>query len=87
MAKEFNGEYKLTTELGTINNGRTLELGHYVDGDKEFGEYVYIRSKYQNRKGEEKESVVSTKLTLKDLAEIQKIDLSGFDTESEATFD
>lgn len=87
MAKEFNGEYIKTTELGTMSDGRIVELGHYKSGDDEYGEKIYIRSKYTTKKGEEKESITSTKLTLNDLAELQKFDLSGFDTETEVNFD
>ena len=32
----FNGEYIKTTELGTLSDGRIVELGHYKDGDKEY---------------------------------------------------
>ena len=87
MAKAFNGEYVMTTVLGTMSDGRVIELGHYKDGDSEYGEKIYIRSKYTTKKGEKKESITGTKLTLKDLAELQKIDLSGFDTETEVNFD
>lgn len=83
----FNGEYVKTTELGTFSDGRIIELGHYKDGKTEYGEKIYIRSTYTSKKGEEKESVIATKLTLKDLAELQQIDLSEFDTESAPDFD
>ena len=85
----FNGTYVSTTTLGTLSDGRKIELGHYRDDNsgKEYADKVYLTGTYQTKKGEEKSFVNSTGLTLKDLAEIQKIDLSGFDTETEVTFD
>lgn len=83
----FTGEYVKTTELGTLSDGRIVELGHYKDGDSEYGEKIYIRGTYKTRAGVEKESITATKLTLKDLAELQQIDLSGFDLETDVDFD
>ena len=85
----FNGTYVSTTTLGTLADGRIVELGHYKDNasGKEYADKVYLTGTYQTKKGEEKSFVNSTGLTLKDLAEIQKIDLSSFDTETEVTFD
>ena len=85
----FNGTYVSTTTLGTLSDGRKIELGHYRDDNsgKEYADKVYLTGTYQTKKGETKPFVNSTGLTLKDLAEIQKIDLSGFDTETEVTFD
>lgn len=80
----FNGVYVKTIELGKFSDGRMVELGHYKEGTKEYGDKVYIVSSYTTKQGEERISVKSTQLTLKDLAELQKIDLSGFDTESDA---
>ena len=83
----FNGEYIKTAELGTLSGGRVVELGHYKEGNTEYGDKIYITGIYTNKKGEEKLFVNATKLTLKDLAELQKIDLSGYDTETEVDFD
>ena len=85
----FNGTYVSTTILGELSDGRKVELGHFreVDTGKEYADKVYLTGTYQNRKGEEKSFVNATGLTLKDLAEIQQIDLSDFDTETEVTFD
>lgn len=86
MAKSntFNGEYKLTTVLGEISNGRKVELGHYIVDGKEYGDKIYIRGSYTKRNGEQAESVTKTNLTLKDLAELQSIDLSVYDTDTNA---
>lgn len=86
----FNATYIKTTVLATFEDGRNLELGHYKENGKngkEYADKIYITSKYKDRQGKENESVKATGLTLKDLAEVQKIDLSSFDTESEVTFD
>ena len=85
----FNGTYVSTTVLGTLSDGRKIELGHYKDNEsgKEYADKVYLTGTYQNKRGEEKSFVNSTGLTLKDLAEIQQIDLSDFDTETEVSFD
>ena len=85
----FNGTYVSTTTIGTLSDGRKIELGHYVDAEtkKEYADKIYITGTYQTKRGEEKSFVNGTSLTLKDLAEIQKFDLSGFDTETEVTFD
>lgn len=85
----FNGEYIKTAELGTLSDGRVVELGHYKEGKTEYGDKIYISGTYTTKKGEEKSFINATKLTLKDLAELQKIDLSGYDTEttSEEVFD
>ncbi len=85
----FDGVYVKTAELGTLSDGRKIELGHYSQGKTEYGDKIYITGTYTNKKGEEKSFVNATKLTLKDLAELQKIDLSGYDTEttSEEVFD
>lgn len=85
----FNGTYVSTTTLGTLSDGRRVELGHYKDNEtgKEYADKIYLTGTYQSKRGEEKSFVNGTGLTLKDLAEIQKIDLSEFDTETEVTFD
>lgn len=86
MAKAaFNGEYVTTKVLGEMSGNRKVELGHYKDGQTEYGEKVYITGTYTNKKGEEKPFVNATKLTISDLAELQKIDLSGLDTETDTT--
>lgn len=85
----FNGEYIKTAELGKFSDDRVIELGHYKESGKEYADKIYITGTYTSKKGEEKSFVNATKLTLKDLAELQKIDLSGYDTEttSEEVFD
>jgi len=86
----FNATYVSTTVLGTLSDGRNIELGHYKENGKDGKEYadkIYLTGTYTSKKGEEKSFVNATGLTLKNLAEIQKIDLSGFDTETEVTFD
>jgi hypothetical protein len=84
MAKAFNGEYVKTATLGKFSDGREIQLGHYKEGKTEYADKVYIISQYTTKAGEEKTAVKSTNLTLKDLAELQDIDLSEFDTESDA---
>lgn len=79
---KFEGEYVMTAVLGTMKDGRTCELGHYKDGKTEYGEKVYIRSKYTTKKGEERESIAATKLTIADLIELQTLDLSEFTSEN-----
>ena len=54
------------------------------EGKTEYADKVYVISQYTTKSGEEKTAVKSTNLTLKDLAELQNIDLSEFDTESDA---
>ena len=85
----FNGTYVSTTTIGTFADGRNVELGHYKDNEtgKEYADKIYITGTYQTRRGEERSFVNGTGLTIKDLAELQKFDLSGFDTETEVTFD
>lgn len=87
MAKEFNAEYVRTTELGTFSDGRKIELGHYKDKGtgKEYSDKVYITGSYTTKSGEKKSFVNATGLTVKDLAEMQKIDLSSFNTETDAS--
>lgn len=89
MAKQFNAEYISTTVLGTLSGDRKIELGHYKEKDtgKEYGDKIYITGTYTNRSGEQKSFVNATGLTIKDLAELQTIDLSKFDTKGEASFD
>ena len=83
----FDGVYVKTAELGKLSDGRKVELGHFVQGKTEYADKIYLTGTYQSKRGEEKSFVNGTGLTLKDLAEIQKIDLSEFDTETEVTFD
>lgn len=83
----FDGVYVKTAELGTFSDGRKIELGHYSQGETEYSDKIYITGTYTTKKGEEKSFVNATKLTLKDLAELQQIDLSGYDTEAEVSFD
>ena len=87
--KNFNAEYVKTTELGTLSDGRKIELGHYKDKDsgKEYSDKIYITGEYTAKDGKKKPFVNATGLTIKELAELQKIDLSNFDTESEVSFD
>lgn len=89
MAKQFNAEYVSTSVLGTLSDGRKVELGFYRDKDsgKEYGDKIYLTGTYTNKSGEEKPFVNATGLTIKDLSELQKLDLSAFDTESEVSFD
>ena len=89
MAKSFNAEYISTITLGTLKDGRKVELGHYKDKNsgKEYADKVYITGTYTTKNGEEKSFVNATGLTIKELAELQTIDLSNFDTESEVSFD
>lgn len=78
MAKNFTGEYVSTKVLGTMSNNRQVELGHYVDGDNEFGEKIYITGTYTSKKdGSTKKFINATKLTLADLIELQQLDLTG----------
>ena len=87
--KNFNAEYIKTTELGTLSDGRKVELGHYKDKDsgKEYADKIYLTGSYKTKSGEDRSFVNATGLTIKELAEMQKIDLSSFDTESEVSFD
>ena len=89
MAKQFNAEYISTAVLGTLSGDRKVELGHYKDKDtgKEYGDKVYITGTYTKKNGETSSFVNATGLTIKDLAELQNIDLSKFDTKGEASFD
>ena len=89
MAKTFNAEYVSTTTLGTLSDGRKVELGHYKDKDsgKEYSDKIYLTGAYTTKDGKEKSFINATGLTIKDLAEMQKLDLSSFDTESEVSFD
>lgn len=75
--KEFTATYVSTKVLGTMSNNRKVELGHYVDGENEYGEKIYITGTYENKKGETKSFINATKLTLADLIELQQLDLTG----------
>lgn len=75
--KNFTGEYVKVRTLGTISNNRAVELGYYKDGDKNYGEKVYITGSYTNKNGEEKTFINATKLTLDDLIELQGLDLKA----------
>ena len=73
----FDATYVLVKELGELSNGRKVELGHYKENStgKEYADKIYIRSTYETRKGEIKESLNSTQLTVEDLNEIKKMKL------------
>jgi hypothetical protein len=60
-----------------MSNNRKVELGHYVDGENEYGEKIYITGTYKNKNGETKQFINATKLTLADLIELQQLDLTG----------
>ena len=85
--KNFNAEYVKTMELGTLSDGRKVELGHYKDNDngKEFADKIYLTGERIMKNGEKKLYVNATGLTVKDLAEMQQIDLSNFNTEESAS--
>ena len=85
--KQFNAEYVRTKELGTLSDGRKVELGHYKDkdGGKEYADKIYLTGEYTAKNGEKRSFVNATGLTIKDLAEMQKLDLSSFNTEESAS--
>lgn len=87
IMKQFNSEYVSTKELGTLSDGRKVELGHYKDKDsnKEYAEKIYLTGEYTTKNGEKRPFVNATGLTIKDLAEMQKIDLSSFNTKESAS--
>lgn len=74
----FDATYVMVKELGELSNGRKVEIGHYKENStgKEYADKIYIRSTYETKKGEIKESINSTQLTLEDFKLLQKIKLS-----------
>lgn len=82
MAK-VNLEFIQTKELGTIDGGLDVILGHYTDGEKIYADKIYIFESYSKKDGTTITKSVG-KFTPKQLQDLQNIDIFDIDVDFNA---
>lgn len=79
-------EYTVVREIGTLESGARVELGHYTVDGKEQSNKVYINTYYTDKNGKEQRSRgCLAKLSVADFLALQNIDAGDLADEVEET--